>query len=285
MMNRTILPIIEVHELLKLREKAEDFILIDVSYGPEARSAYDKNHLEGAIFADLDTQLSEIKEDPAEGGRHPLPSLEKFSDSLSQLGIGVDDHVILYDRNFGALAAARFWWMLRSVGHEKVQVLNGGYQEAVRAGYPVDDRPVKTESAPPYPVDQWILPMADVDEVELASRKQDQIIIDVRSSERYRGETEPIDLVAGHIPGAVNIPLTENLDQNQLFLSPKQLKEKYQPIFKEDDSSAVIVHCGSGVSACHTLLAMDYAGLEIPKLYVGSWSEWSRRDLPVSREV
>lgn len=136
MMNRTILPIIEVHELLKLREKAEDFILIDVSYGPEARSAYDKNHLEGAIFADLDTQLSEIKEDPAEGGRHPLPSLEKFSDSLSQLGIGVDDHVILYDRNFGALAAARFWWMLRSVGHEKVQVLNGG---EFRLGEPFGD--------------------------------------------------------------------------------------------------------------------------------------------------
>lgn len=283
-MNSKISPIIEVRDLLEMQKKNEDFILIDVSYGPDARSIYNQNHLEEAIFADLDAQLSEIKDDPSKGGRHPLPSLEKFSKSLSQLGIRVEDHVILYDRNHGALAAARFWWMLRSVGHEKVQVLNGGYQEAVRAGYPVDDRPEIVDPAPLYPVDRWEFPLVEIEEVELASQGNDQVIIDVRAPERYRGESEPIDLIAGHIPGAVNIPLTENLDDNQLFLPPEQLKKKYQPIFQNKDSSDVIVHCGSGVSACHTLLAMDYAGLKLPKLYVGSWSEWSRRDKPIGKE-
>ena len=126
---------------------------------------------------------------------------------------------------------------------------------------------------------------ATMEEVQAKAWEKDHLIIDVRSEERYRGELEPIDLVAGHIPGAVNVPLTENMDSDGNFLSPEELREKYLPILEEIPNEQIIVHCGSGVSACHTLLALDHAGLGIPKLYVGSWSEWSRNDKPIGKTL
>jgi len=124
--------------------------------------------------------------------------------------------------------------------------------------------------------------LANIDEVEKASNSQDYLIIDVRESARYNGEYEPIDLISGHIPNAINIPFSTNLDENGLFLSPEILREKYKNIIDNKKSNEIIVHCGSGVTACHTLLAMAYAGFEIPKLYVGSWSEWSRNGKPIA---
>jgi thiosulfate/3-mercaptopyruvate sulfurtransferase len=253
-----------------------DFILFDVSAGSKAR--YDEQHLDGAFYLDLNTDLADIK-DFAVGGRHPLPTFEHFSEVLAKYGVTKDSHVIVYDDKNGANAAARFWWMLKSIGHQKVQVLNGGYDAAVKAGFAVSSEIPTPETAEPYQITEWQLPLAEIDEVEVAGNSDNHAVIDVRDANRYAGLTEPIDLIAGHIPGAINIPFSENLDANGDFLAPEILKEKYSKALADYKTENVIVHCGSGVTACHTLLAMDYAGLEIPKLYVGSWSEWSRNKI------
>ncbi len=226
---------------------------------------------------DLNTDLADIK-DFANGGRHPLPTVGHFAQLLGKHGITEDTHVIVYDDKNGANAAARFWWMLKSIGHEKVQVLNGGYTAAIKAGFAINAEVPSAKIEEPYRIREWQLPLAEIDEVEVASKSTHHAVIDVRDANRFAGLTEPIDLIAGHIPNAINIPFTENLDTTGAFLAPEILKEKYSKVLADYKIENVIVHCGSGVTACHTLLAIDYAGLEIPKLYVGSWSEWSRNN-------
>ena len=191
----------------------------------------------------------------------------------------------MYDDKNGANAAARFWWMLRAVGHKQVQVLDGGYAAALTAGIPVDSGTAPTIKQPPYPHTTWQLPMATINEVAQTAQNPDALVIDVREAARYRGETEPIDLVAGHIPGAVNIPFAGNLTPEGVYLSPSALQAKYKQALGHRKTEDVIVHCGSGVTACHTILAMEQAGLGIPKLYVGSWSEWSRSGRPIATEL
>ena len=280
-MKSKLSPIIQVSELKELHQK-NDLIILDVSNGNEAQLNYNQKHLDGAIFVDLNSQLADIKEDVSKGGRHPLPTLENFSKLLSTLGITPKTHIILYDNKSGANAAARMWWMLKSVGHEKVQVLDGGFQEAEKQNFPINSNPVNFIQTEEYKIENWKLPIATIDEVEKASIRKDYLIIDVREAHRYNGEFEPIDLISGHIPNAINIPFSTNLDENGVFLSPKLLKEKYNYVFRNKNSNEIIVHCGSGVTACHTLLAMACAGFEIPKLYVGSWSEWSRNNKPIT---
>ena len=141
----------------------------------------------------------------------------------------------------------------------------------------------KPSSAPPYPTERWKLPTVNIDDVQAAANDPESLIIDVREAYRYRGEKEPIDLVAGHIPGAVNVPYVDNLAENGNFRNVEDLASLYQDTLGPRDPSKVIVHCGSGVTACHTLLALEQAGIKGAKLYVGSWSEWSRRDLPVGK--
>ena len=268
-------PIIEATELLKLFQ-TEEIILIAVCTEPNAFINYQEKHLSNALFFDLNTQLSDIKSDVAIGGRHPLPSVEQFSKLLESSGISKNSHVVIYDNKNGANAAARLWWMLKAVGHKKVQVLNGGFQAAEKIGFPIKKEIELPTKKSVYKIEKWQLPLADINEVEAIMNDSNYLIIDVRESYRYQGIEEPIDLIAGHIPGAINIPFETNLDENGLFLSPEKLKFNYQKIFKNVSSKNSVVHCGSGVTACHTLLAIDYAGLEMPKLYVGSWSEWSR---------
>ena len=168
--------------------------------------------------------------------------------------------------------------MLKAIGHQKVQVLNGGFNAAIEAGFTTNAAIPTANKVDAYMMDNWNLPLADINEVEEASKTGRQTIVDVRDANRYGGLTEPIDLIAGHIPNAINIPFTENLDENGFFLAPEILKQKYQAAFGKVTTENVIVHCGSGITACHTLLAMNYANLQIPKLYVGSWSEWSRNE-------
>jgi thiosulfate/3-mercaptopyruvate sulfurtransferase len=283
-MNQNIPPIIQSAELLKLY-KSENLVLIDARSGKNAKANYEEKHLAGALFVDLESQLAEIKEDASNGGRHPLPKIENFAKTLSDLGISEKSHVVIYDDKNGANAAARFWWMLKAVGHEKVQVLNGGFQAAEKINFPTSSKTEIINKTASYKVDNWKLPTATIDEVETVSEDKNHIVIDVRETSRYNGETEPIDLIAGHIPGAINIPFTENLDENGLFLSPTELKEKYKNIFQDVKSENIIIHCGSGVTACHTLLAIAHARLEIPKLYVGSWSEWSRNDKKIGTKI
>jgi thiosulfate/3-mercaptopyruvate sulfurtransferase len=275
-MTKTILPIIEATDLLQLY-KTENLLIFDVSNGKNAQSNYAEKHLEGAIFVDLNTQLAEIQADLAIGGRHPLPQIENFAKTLANLGVSPQSHVILYDDKNGANAAARFWWMLKAIGHEKVQVLNGGFQAAVKANFPTSSKIALIPTSEPYEISEWQLPLADILEVEKVAENEEYLVIDVREPARYRGEYEQIDSVAGHIPGAINVPFVENLAENGLFLPPNELKKKYEKLFGTLKNENIIVHCGSGVTACHTLLAIAYAGLEIPKLYVGSWSEWSRK--------
>jgi thiosulfate/3-mercaptopyruvate sulfurtransferase len=259
-------------------------MIFDVSGNAKARENYESGHLMGAIFVDVNKQLSDIKADYRDGGRHPLPDIELFSKTLAQLGITPDTHVVVYDDNFGANAASRMWWMLKSVGHAKVQVLNGGIQNARKHGFPIESGlNAPKHASTPYPVTDWLFPTVDLSEVERVAGMDEYVVVDVRSKERYDGVTEPIDLVAGHIPGAVNIPLSQNTDDSGLFLSPEELNSQYSKHFTGMDPQNVIVHCGSGVSACQTILAMHYAGLPVPHLYVGSWSEWSRNDKPIGK--
>jgi thiosulfate/3-mercaptopyruvate sulfurtransferase len=278
-----ILPIIEVEELLKIY-KNSDVMIFDVSNSKNAKANYETEHIEGAFFVDLNTQLADIKSDYSEGGRHPLPQIETFAKTLTDLGISKNKHIVIYDDKNGSNASARFWWMLKSIGHEKVQVLNGGLNQAKNNNFPLSSKmeTVQTVSES-YRIDKWNLPTIEISEVESVSLNSNYLVVDIRDKERYDGITEPIDLVAGHIPGAINIPFTENLDINGLFLKPDELRNKYETLFGEIKPENIIVHCGSGVTACHTLLSLDYAEMKIPNLYVGSWSEWSRNNKQIEK--
>ncbi len=279
----TTSPIIKAEELLELSQ-SKHVILIDVSAGKDAQANYAAQHLEGSYFVDLNTQLADIQADVSIGGRHPLPSPQQFSETLSNLGISEDSHVVVYDDKNGANAAARLWWMLKAVGHQNVQVLDGGIQAAMRIGYPLSTTLETPLPKTNYTFQEWLLPTVDLPFMDKASADNHYLIIDVRDKERFDGVHEPIDLVAGHIPNAQNIPFSHNLDADGCFLPAEELKEKYEKALKHFDSDNIIVHCGSGVTACHTLLAMAQAGLEVPNLYVGSWSEWSRNGRVIATE-
>ena len=271
-------PIIEVDELMQISEN-QNLRIFDVRTGSNAKENYIKKHLEYSVFVDLNSDLAEI-DDPKNGGRHPLPKFEDFIKILGELGIDKNSHVVIYDDKNGANAAARFWWMLRAVGHKNVQVLNGGLQVAQNQNYPlssVEEYYPETKFISDY--QDWQLPQVWIDDVKKASQDSDSMIVDVRESQRFDGIMEPIDLVAGHIPNAQNFPFIDNLDEKGLFKSPEVLRNLYSELFDNYEKSKIIFHCGSGVTACHSLLALDYAGFDIPNLYVGSWSEWSRNEI------
>ncbi|RDC54853.1 sulfurtransferase [Pedobacter chinensis] len=267
-------PIIKPEDLTWLNQD-DEIVIVDASAGSKAR--YDEQHLAGALFVDVNEDLANVG-DFAAGGRHPLPTFNQFADVLQKLGITKNSHVIVYDDKNGSNAAARLWWMLRAIEHDKVQVIDGGFQAAIKAGFPTTNKVEIPKSVDKYEIKAWNLPLSNIDEVEKIAKTDDHIVVDVRDANRFAGLTEPIDTIAGHIPGAINIPFTENLDENGSFLAPEILKEKYTQAFASIEPDNIIIHCGSGITACHTLLAMDYAGLPVPKLYVGSWSEWSRNN-------
>lgn len=255
----------------------ENLIILDARAGKDANQNYLTNHLKGARFIDLDKDLAEIGENASFGGRHPLPNVEKFAETLSNLGISEDSDIVIYDDKSGANAAARAWWMLKAFGLDNVKVLDGGIQAAEKEGLEFSFRKDEFRKSDVIKIKNWLLPLSTLECVENELTNNSATVIDVRDSYRYRGESEPIDLVAGHIPGAINIPISENLDENGYFLKPEILREKYSAFLK-DLPRKLIIHCGSGVTACHTILALYEAGFEIPNLYVGSWSEWSRRE-------
>lgn len=277
-----MLPLITAQQLQTLDKST--YTLIDTRGFGNSRERYEQGHLAGALYVDLD-ELAAHPQDAAQGGRHPLPATEVFAALLSRLGITPQTHVIVYDDKAGANPAARFWWMLRAVGHEKVQVLSGGLQAAIDAGINVTTEIPQTPEATTYPTPQAFAGTVTIDEVAQAAQSNNRIVIDVRETPRYLGQTEPIDLIAGHIPGAINVPYLSNLGEGNRYLSAHDLKAHYQHVLGDVEPAQVIVHCGSGVTACHTLLALEQAGLKGAKLYVGSWSEWSRRDLPIATNV
>ena len=256
-------------------QNQEHLVILDCRVGPKGHADYQAGHLAGAIFVDLEKDLANPSGLAERGGRHPLPEASAFAATLGRWGITPETHVVAYDDQNGANAAARLWWMLRALGHAKVQVLDGGIQAAVAAGHALTAEPPKIAARPPYPTLGYGLPMADIDEVERMRTAADHRVLDVRAPFRFRGESEPIDPVAGHIPGAVNLPFSENLKDGR-FKSAKELHALYRELLGEVSPANLIVHCGSGVTACHTLVALERAGLTEARLYVGSWSEWCR---------
>jgi thiosulfate/3-mercaptopyruvate sulfurtransferase len=259
-----------------------DLVLLDARPGA---ADYAAGHLPGARHAQLETQLSAAADpgaDAARGGRHPLPPLDRWLQQVGAWGIGLDSRVVVYDDQAGANAAARAWWMLRAIGHDDVFVLDGGLQAATAAGLPLMMAPPNVAPLHPYPAIDWSLPTVDLERVNALRLSPKWRVLDVRSAPRFRGETEPIDPVAGHIPGAVNLPFAENL-QDGRFKSAPELRRLYQTLLGDRPPEQLVVHCGSGVTACHTLLALEAAGLPGAALYVGSWSEWCRNDLPQAR--
>jgi thiosulfate/3-mercaptopyruvate sulfurtransferase len=226
--------------------------------------SYQAGHIPGAVFVDLDRDLS----DPEGDGRHPLPSVAEFVDTLGRLGVSRDDGVVVYDDAGGAVAA-RLWWMLRSIGHDEVRVLDGGLQSWVDSGLPLETT-VRSPDPTTYPVASGFTGTLRHDQLEGRS------LVDVRAPERYRGDIEPVDPKAGHIPGAVNYPIAGNLEDG-IFRSREDLAVRYQA-FPHNG----VLYCGSGVNACHAALALIIAERPMPDIYIGSFSDWSRRDLPVS---
>jgi len=257
--------------------------LLDARAGAAGLEAYETGHVTGALHVDLERDLSAVGADPALGGRHPLPPIERWCERLGQLGITPRHHVVIYDAVGGANAAARAWWLLRAVGHQAVSVLDGGWQAAERAGLPIDSEAPWVSEVDPYPVDGWQLPTLDIEQVDAARQDARCRVVDVRSARRYRGEIEPFDPIAGHIPGAINLPYERTLGPEGRMLAPEALRTHFAPL-EAVPAERIVVHCGSGVTACHTLLAMEAAGFELPALYVGSWSEWCRADRPLARE-
>lgn len=257
--------------------------LLDARPGSEVYAA---GHLEGAVHADLNPQLSTATEpgfDPANGGRHPLPSPRRWAAQLGAWGIGPDTQVVVYDAAAGGNAACRAWWMLRAFGHADVAVLDGGFDAAVAAGLPATQASARVAARPPYPCDRWRLPTADLGEVEARLADPAWKVLDVRSPERWRGETEPFDPVPGRIPGTVNVPYTDNLGSGGRFERPEALRRRYEAVLAGTPPERLVVHCGSGVTACHTLLALELAGLAGASLYVGSYGEWCRRGKPLAK--
>jgi thiosulfate/3-mercaptopyruvate sulfurtransferase len=263
-------PVISTRELAALT----DVVLIDCRPDPHAYAA---GHLVGARHAQLERDLAAPVHDPAHGGRHPLPSAQDFAATLGRWGVTPSSRVVAYDDQGGANAAARLWWLLRAAGHRSVQVVDGGFAALREAGFPLTTEAPAPEAQPPYPCAALAGEVADIDEVERARGAADRRVIDVRAAPRFRGDSESIDPIAGHIPGARNAPYAENLRADGTFKSADELRAMLAGVLDGVAPAQTIVHCGSGVTACHTLLALERAGLPGAKLYVGSWSEWCRR--------
>ncbi|HVG25441.1 MAG TPA: rhodanese-like domain-containing protein [Thermoanaerobaculia bacterium] len=235
-----------------------------------SREAFKAGHREGAIHADLETQLSSARDpgaDPARGGRHPLPPVERWLAQVAEWGIKPETRVTVYDDQNGANAAARVWWMLRAIGIENVDVQHVG------TGFSPSGARAEARATL-----SWQLPTVTLQDVDRLRNDPEWRVLDVRATPRFRGDTEPIDPVAGHIPGAVNLPYTENSGK-----SPAELRAMYEELLGGVPPERLIVHCGSGVTACQTLLALEMAGLRGASLYVGSWGEWCRNDMPIGK--
>ena len=263
-------------ETLNQHLNQSDWVIIDCRFSlantKQGKNAYQHGHIPNARYAHLDHDLSS-RITPFTG-RHPLPDFRVLVEKLGHWGVSSHTQVIVYDDAGGAFAG-RLWWMLRHwLGHEKVAVLDGGIQAWQTHFSLVTTLPqIKPTTFRPYLNDtQWLTAR----QVQNALAQKKIYLIDARTPERYRGEVEPIDFVAGHIPYALNRPFQSNLDKSGLFLSVEKLRSQFQTLIGNTSPDNVVHYCGSGVTACHNLLAMEYAGLSGSKLYAGSWSEWIR---------
>jgi thiosulfate/3-mercaptopyruvate sulfurtransferase len=251
-------------------------VIVDCRFNllqPDAgRAAYDSGHIPGAWYADLNRDLSGPRQ--AHTGRHPLPEPEQLRALFGGFGIGPATRVVAYDEGGGGLAA-RLWWLLRWMGHGHVVLLDGGLAAWQNAGFPLSRaapvaRPAVFQGEPGH------MPVLDTAQV-VAGLAGDAIrLLDARAEERFLGRVEPIDAVAGHVPGAMNVPFGGNLAADNRFKTPEQLAQRYAPVVEGRDPEEIVVMCGSGVTACHGIFALELAGRPGAALYPGSWSEWIR---------
>ncbi|MHA7153565.1 sulfurtransferase [Arthrobacter sp. TMN-50] len=253
-------------------------VLLDVRWSlgdPHGHGHYQSAHIPGAVYVDLDATLS--GEPSAREGRHPLPQIERLQEAARQWGINDGDMVVAYD-NSGNTSAARLWWLLRWAGVESVQLLDGGLAAWTGAGYETEGGE-EQHCLGEVALSTGSMTITDIDHVR--SIAEHGVLLDARAGERFRGEVEPLDPKAGHIPGAVSAPTTENLAADLRFKTPTDLRRRFEAL-GVNDAAAVAVYCGSGITAAHQIAALEIAGYSAA-LYPGSWSQWSSRsDLPVA---
>ncbi|HEY8908622.1 MAG TPA: sulfurtransferase [Rhodoferax sp.] len=275
--------LISVDQLQSLRASGQPLMVFDCGFAlmnpAEGDAQYTAAHIADAVRADLDRHLS-VKgaPDAASGGRHPLPSRERFAAWLGSVGFTPDMQAVVYD-NQGVNYSGRLWWMLKWVGHEAVAVLDGGLPAWKAAGSELESGPCQAASrfgeyAQDYPLAHELTTLTTTKTVVNQLGRPTQTLIDARGTPRFKGEVEPLDPVAGHIPGALNRPFGLNLDDQGFFKPADQLRAEFDALLAGRDPATVVHHCGSGVSAVPNILAMELAGLGRTGLYAGSWSEW-----------
>lgn len=283
----TYTTLIQPTELKTLLGSGQPVVLFDCSFElakPEAGEAqFAEGHIPGARHAHLDRDLSDKSgaADAASGGRHPLPSREKFAAWLGRMGVTDGTQVVVYDRQ-GSSQCGRLWWMLRWCGHEAVAVLDGGWQAWQATGGAAETGPATASTTTRFALRAPATRLVGAQEV--ARQLGAVTVIDARAAPRFRGEVEPLDPVAGHIPGALNRPFTDNFGPDGRFKPADQLRREFEALLGGRDLQTVVHHCGSGVTATPNVLAMEIAGLGRAALFAGSWSEWSNTPgLPVAQ--
>jgi thiosulfate/3-mercaptopyruvate sulfurtransferase len=280
--------LITVEQLQALRSSGAPHMVFDCTFdlmNPAAgEEQFRQAHIPGAVYAHLDHALSDMgtpdasgrtrpHPDAASGGRHPLPAREKFAVWLSSVGFANNMQAVVYDRN-GASFCGRLWWMLKWAGHDAVAVLDGGLQAWQAASGEVRAGTETSHFQSNFELGEPLRTLVTTDEVLARLGQPGQTVVDARAAPRYRGEVEPLDPVAGHIPGALNRPYVQNLGADGKFKPPQQLREEFEQVLGGRDVATVVHHCGSGVTAIPNVLAMELAGLGTTALYAGSWSEW-----------
>lgn len=273
--------LVQAGEVLAALSAGKPWVLLDCRFelsDPAAgERAYAGGHPQGAIYAHLDRDLSAPKgpdpRSPTFTGRHPLPDRATFAATVGRWGIGPDTMVVTLDAH-GAPYASRAWWMLRWLGHAKVAVLDGGLEAWVAAGGVMTTDVTTPDARPPYPMSAQP-GMPTIDAPTLAASLASARIVDARGADRFRGDNEVLDPVAGHIPGAANRPFKDNLDASGRFKPAAQLEGEWRALLGDTPPARVVQQCGSGVTACQNMLAMMHAGWPVTTLYAGSWSEWS----------
>jgi thiosulfate/3-mercaptopyruvate sulfurtransferase len=281
---RPLITVDELHHLMSSPRTTPTLLDVRWELGrPNGQSEYEQEHLPGAVYIDLDNQLSSPPGPDGKGGRHPMPDKKLFASVMQHAGVRDDRPVVCYDVH-DSLPASRAWWMLRYYGKHDVQVLDGGLAAWLAAGYPTESGSFTPKSGhfTPHKHGRHKIKAGDVQQYADRGR-----LLDARPSDRFRGENETIDKVAGHIPGARNVPAVENLEDDGRFLPPRQLRERLTKRLGSKNAKTngdeLAIYCGSGVQAAHLALALEVAGMaKDPAVYVGSWSDWiTKRDRPI----
>lgn len=243
----------------------------NLSMPEQGQQLYTQGHIPSAIFLDLDKDMCGKK--TGKNGRHPLPDREKLAKCLREKGINQDTLIIVYDEA-DSMFAAHVWWLMLWLGHQQVQVLDGGLAAWVGAGHPLCTQVSDAFIPGNIQVQSPLVPTVNVAYILDHLQSPQMQVIDARAAERFRGDIEPLDPAAGHIPGAINHPFIQNLNSHKRFKPPEQLRQEWLQLIGQTPVSTIVHQCGSGVSACHNILAMVHAGFGITTIYPGSWSEW-----------